>query len=226
MSVETNLAEVNARLDAACQKFDRPAASVNLLAVSKTKPFDMIQAAANAGQRHFAENYLQDALPKIEAASGMNLVWHFIGAIQSNKTRQIAANFDWVHTVSSLKVAKRLSAQRESPGALNVLIQVNINNEPTKSGVVASELLTLAEQIAQLEKLKLRGLMCIPQKTESFEAQRATFSACRSLMLDVQTALNCPHFDQLSMGMSGDFEIAIEEGATMVRIGSAVFGRR
>ena len=227
MSVEIHLKQLHARIAAACDKYGRDADTVNLLAVSKTKPVEMVQEAASAGQQHFAENYLQDALTKIDDTKPLNLTWHFVGAVQSNKTRQIAENFDWVHTVSSLKIAKRLSAQRP-PGKqpLNVLLQVNIDDEPTKSGLPASEVSALAAQAAQLDHIRLRGLMIIPRPGQTFDQQRATFGACAKLKQDVQAQLNCTLFDQLSMGMSGDLEAAIAEGATWVRIGTAIFGKR
>ena len=190
---------------------------VTLIAVSKTKPAADLQQAINAGQRHFGENYLQEALEKIEALKGQNLIWHFIGPIQSNKTKQIAENFSWVHSVDRLKIAKRLNEQRlENLEKLNVLLQVNIDNEPTKSGVLIDEIDDIIPHFQNFQNISLRGFMCIPSPDNS-----ANSFAKMAKILNKH-----PHLDTLSMGMSADLELAIENGATFVRIGSDIFGKR
>lgn len=199
--------------------------SVQLLAVSKTLPSEIIRQAAEAGQRNFGENYLQEALIKINSLEDLQLVWHFIGPIQSNKTKDIAANFDWVQTVDRLKIAQRLDSQRPSNrGKLNICIQVNIDNESTKSGIAATALFELAEKISQLNSLVLRGLMIIPRNTDDPRQQQQSFQQAQ--LLFKQLAEIYPSVDTLSMGMSGDMAMAIAEGSTMVRIGTALFGMR
>jgi pyridoxal phosphate enzyme (YggS family) len=203
----------------------RAPTEVMLLAVSKTYNHAAVRLAASTGQRDFGENYLQEALDKQAALTDADLVWHFIGPIQSNKTRGIAENFAWVHSVDRLKIAERLSAQRpEALPALNVCIEVNVSGETSKGGVIPAELLTIAEQVAKLPRLKLRGLMAIPAPTQDPLQQRAAFHQVRELF----DALNAQALglDTLSMGMSGDFEAAIAEGATIVRVGTAIFGAR
>jgi pyridoxal phosphate enzyme, YggS family len=203
----------------------RAPTEVMLLAVSKTYNHAAVRSAASTGQRDFGENYLQEALDKQAALTDADLVWHFIGPIQSNKTRGIAENFAWVHSVDRLKIAERLSAQRpEALPALNVCIEVNVSGETSKGGVIPAELLTIAEQVAKLPRLKLRGLMAIPAPTKDPLQQRAAFHQVRELF----DALNAQALglDTLSMGMSGDFEAAIAEGATIVRVGTAIFGAR
>ncbi|MBE0439976.1 MAG: YggS family pyridoxal phosphate-dependent enzyme [Gammaproteobacteria bacterium] len=207
------------------QQFNRPRQSVSLLAVSKTWPASMLRQLAEAGHQRFGENYLQEALTKIKQCTDLNLEWHFIGPIQSNKTRDIAQYFDWVHTVDRLKIAQRLSNQRPDDLApLNVCIQVNIDNEATKSGIAANELIPLAAEITQLPHLLLRGLMIIPAKTDNVEQQQASFHKARLLFEQLSTLY--PSVDTLSMGMSDDMTLAIAEGSTMVRVGSALFGQR
>lgn len=199
--------------------------SVKLLAVSKTQSADVLRQAAEAGQVYFGENYLQEALVKINALKDLNLEWHFIGPIQSNKTRDIAENFDWVQSVDRLKIAQRLSSQRPvSLGNLNICIQVNIDNESSKSGVAPTELLSLAKQISQLNNLQLRGLMIIPTHSDDIKQQQQSFQQAK--MLFRQLAEIYPAVDTLSMGMSDDMAVAIAEGSTMVRIGTAIFGPR
>lgn len=203
----------------------RASDSVKLLAVSKTQSADVLRQAAEAGQVYFGENYLQEALVKINALKDLNLEWHFIGPIQSNKTRDIAENFDWVQSVDRLKIAQRLSSQRPvSLGNLNICIQVNIDNESSKSGVAPTELLSLAKQISQLNNLQLRGLMIIPTHSDDIKQQQQSFQQAK--MLFRQLAEIYPAVDTLSMGMSGDMAVAIAEGSTMVRIGTAIFGPR
>jgi len=216
---------VQARIRAAEARFQRPPGSVDLLAVSKTMPAGRVAAAADAGLRRFGENYLQEALDKIEALRGRDLEWHFIGPIQSNKTRKIAEQMHWVHSVERLKIAQRLSEQRpESLPPLNICLQVNISHEVNKSGLMPADLLEAALAVAALPRLRLRGLMAIPVEIDDFDTQRHPFAALRELFEGLRgrgLAL-----DTLSMGMSGDLEAAIAEGATLVRVGSALFGPR
>lgn len=221
---------VQQRIEQARQKAARKD-EVMLLAVSKTKPLWMVETLAKAGQKDFGENYVQEGVEKIQATENRNdlpkLCWHFIGPIQSNKTKLIAQHFDWVHSIDRFKIARRLSEQRpDDKGELQVLIEVNISQEPTKSGVMPQEVLNLAQQISELPHLQLRGLMCIPQKAPTFEAQRAPFQQMRKLLHTLQTALPALPLDTLSMGMSADLEAAIAEGATIVRIGTDLFGAR
>jgi len=198
---------------------------LQLLAVSKTRPVEEIEAAYKAGQQAFGENYLQEALAKISALDKLSISWHFIGAIQSNKTREIANAFDWVHSVDRIKIARRLSEQRNPElEPLNICLQVNICNENTKSGVRHNEFTDLAREVANLPNLKLRGLMAIPEKVESLDMQRSIFRKMQQTMTELnQQGLD---LDTLSMGMSNDMEAAIAEGATIVRIGTAIFGPR
>lgn len=231
--IQANLQNVRLGIKLACEKFGRDPDHVALLAVSKTKPVSMIESAIALGQTHFGENYLQDALTKIEVIKGQTKppkpIWHYIGAIQSNKTRPIAEHFDWVHTVSSHKIAKRLSDQRPSHmQPLNILLQVNIDAEPTKSGVKPEQLLELIQTILELPGIQLRGLMAIPAPASEFELQRAPFKALGDLKQQCIAELGSElqGFDQLSMGMTGDLEAAIAEGATWLRIGTAIFGER
>ena len=217
--------QVQQEIAKATARFQRPAESVALLAVSKTRSVEEVAILANLGQTAFGENYLQDALTKIEALRDRHLEWHFIGAIQSNKTRVIAENFSWVHTLDRKKIAERLSEQRPTYlPPLQICIQVNISGELSKSGVGLDELGELIAAVAQLPQLKLRGLMVIPRATVHAEEQRESFSQLRL----AQEALTQSGYtlDQLSMGMSGDLESAIAEGSTMVRIGTALFGPR
>ncbi len=216
---------VNQRIQNACLQANRPASSVSLLAVSKTKPIEDILQLAQLGQICFGENYVQESLKKIEQCP--ELEWHFIGPIQSNKTKPIAENFQWVHSVDRLKIAQRLSTQRPpEQKPLNILLEVNISEEASKAGFTPHALLKAAEEIVQLPNLRVRGLMAIPQKAESLTAQRQPFAKMRQLL----EMLNQHHpewaLDTLSMGMSGDLEAAIMEGATMVRIGTDIFGAR
>ncbi|MDH5407616.1 MAG: YggS family pyridoxal phosphate-dependent enzyme [Gammaproteobacteria bacterium] len=216
---------IRARITDAEQKAQRQPGSVRLLAVSKTRPVEDIEQARHAGQIEFGENYLQDALPKIQALTGNGLIWHFIGPIQSNKTRAIAEHFDWVHSVDRLKIAQRLHEQRpDGLEPLNICLQVNISNDPNKSGLKAEQTLELAEQLGNLSRLKLRGLMAIPAASDDDAQQRQDFAALRTLAESLQQA--GIEIDTLSMGMSNDMEAAIAEGATIVRIGTAIFGPR
>lgn len=216
---------VRERLAIASSSFGRNSNQITLLAVSKTYDHTAVCAAARLGQRDFGENYLQEALDKQIAVADPSLVWHFIGPIQSNKTRGIAENFAWVHSVDRLKIAERLSAQRpDSAAPLNVCIEVNISGETSKGGVLPDDLDALAEEVALLPRLRLRGLMAIPAPTTDVTRQRADFHKVRGLL----EGLNSRGFnlDTLSMGMSNDFEAAIAEGATILRVGTAIFGAR
>ncbi|ARS50864.1 hypothetical protein PSMEN_21615 [Ectopseudomonas mendocina] len=221
-TIAENIAKVGARIREAAQASQRNFADIGLLAVSKTKPAEAIREAHAAGLRDFGENYLQEALEKQAALSDLPLIWHFIGPIQSNKTRPIAEHFDWVHSVDRLKIAQRLSDQRPAHLApLNICLQVNVSGEDSKSGCSPEELPELAQAIAALPNLKLRGLMAIPEPTDDVAAQHAAFARLRQLRDDLGLQL-----DTLSMGMSHDLEAAIAEGATWVRIGTALFGAR
>jgi hypothetical protein len=219
------LASVLARIEQASRHAGRDPASVTLLAVSKQQPVEVVRAAADAGQRHFGENYVQEALAKVGALRDRPLTWHFIGQLQSNKTRDVAESFQWVHTVDRARIAERLSAQRPHyAGPLDVLLQVKLADEVTKGGVVPDELPALAETVAGMPRLRLRGLMCIPAEQADEALQREPFRRLREL----SEALNRRGhaLDTLSMGMSADLEAAVAEGATIVRLGTAVFGPR
>jgi pyridoxal phosphate enzyme (YggS family) len=223
--IPEQLARVRQRIAAAAAACGRRPEDIHLLAVSKTKPAEAVRAAWRAGQRAFGENYLQDAMPKIEALQDLDIEWHFIGRLQSNKTGQIAAHFAWVHTLDRLKHAQRLSDQRrDDQPALQVCLQVNLSGEASKGGVSATHAGELAQQIARLPRLRLRGLMVLPAPTTDTARQRAVFRQLREL----QERLNADGLalDTLSMGMSGDMEAAIAEGATIVRIGTDIFGAR
>ena len=221
-TIADNIQLVSSRIQAATAAAGRSENSVQLLAVSKTKPAQALREAYAAGLRDFGENYLQEALGKQLELADLPLIWHFIGPIQSNKTRAIAEHFDWVHSVDRLKIAQRLSEQRpaELP-PLNICIQVNVSGEASKSGCTPADLPALAEAISTLPRLKLRGLMAIPEPTEDRAEQDAAFAAVQRL----QASLNLP-LDTLSMGMSHDLESAIAQGATWVRISTALFGAR
>ena len=219
------LTAVRARIGVLERRYRRTPGSVALLAVSKTKPPEAVRAAVAAGQRAFGENHLQDAMTKVEALAGQDVSWHFIGAIQSNKTRPIATHFDWVHGIEREKIASRLSAQRPADrGPLDVCIEVNVSGEDTKSGVPPAAVEPLARRVRELPGLRLRGLMAIPRPAEDFEAQRTPFRLLREILDDLNA--KGLGLDTLSMGMTGDLEAAIAEGATMVRIGTAIFGPR
>ena len=225
IDIKKRLFVTNSTIKKAEVAFNRQTASVQLLAVSKTWPANVLRDAAMAGQRLFGENYLQEALVKIDQLSDLDLVWHFIGPIQSNKTKDIASHFDWVQSIDRFKIAQRLSNQRPAElEDLNICIQVNIDNETTKSGVAMTDLLPFAEQINKLERLTLRGLMIIPAKTDDPDQQRAAFN--EAYQLYTQLADKYLTVDTLSMGMTGDMTMAIAEGSTMVRIGTGVFGQR
>lgn len=224
-SIQHNLQQVRERISAAAARCGRDPAEITLLAVSKTKPWSAIEEAAAAGQRCFGENYVQEGVDKIQQLANPALAWHFIGPLQSNKSRLVAENFDWCHTVDRLRIATRLNDQRpDSLPPLNVLIQINISDEQSKSGIMLAALPDLAREIAQLPRLTLRGLMAIPAPEDDYQRQLAV---CRQ-MADALNELkkNYASVDTLSLGMSDDLEAAVEAGTTMVRIGTAIFGAR
>ena len=223
--ISERLAQVKQLIRTYAQDCDRDPADITLLAVSKTKPVELIVTAYQAGQSDFGENYLQEAESKIEQLKHLDICWHFIGRIQSNKTRNIASQFDWVHALSSLKHARRLSDQRpEQLQDLNVCIQINLTGESSKGGINAEALPELLEQIEKLPRIKVRGLMTMPRADSSESEQKVVFSQLRQLLEDMQQQGHA--MDTLSMGMSGDMAAAICEGSTIVRIGTAIFGTR
>jgi pyridoxal phosphate enzyme (YggS family) len=224
--IDDQLAKVTARIHQAATAVGRNPQTVQLIAVSKTQPAQALAEAYAWGQRAFGENYLQEALDKqVQLASLAGIEWHFIGPIQSNKTRPIAEHFDWVHSVDRLKIAQRLHDQRpEALPPLNICVQVNIDDETTKSGVSLDELPALVAAIAPLKRLTLRGLMAIPAATNNTDQQRAAFARLHRAL--VQLNQQGYGLDCLSMGMSGDLEAAIAEGATFVRVGTDIFGAR
>lgn len=222
ITIKDNLAKVEQQIKQACQLASRDTNQVTLLAVSKTKSKDLIELAYHAGQREFGESYIQEAVEKItELQNYPDINWHFIGPIQSNKTKHIASNFSWVHSVDRVKIAQRLSEQRTPEDTpLNVCLQVNISDEITKSGVSINSLAELVETVTQLPHLTLRGLMAIPEKN----ASEQSFIKMKELFIHYKSLY--PSIDTLSMGMSGDLTPAIAHGSTMVRVGSAIFGQR
>lgn len=229
-SIAENLRSVRQRLADAATRAARAPADTRLLAVSKTCPAQAVREAHAAGQRAFGENYVQEALDKIHALDDLRpqLEWHLIGPLQSNKTRAVAEAFDWVHSVDRLKIAQRLSEQRPAGLApLNICLQVNVSGEASKSGVAPAELPALAQAVAALPNLRLRGLMSIPEPLEGEDAQRQPHRQLRELLeaLNTSGSLGSP-LDTLSMGMSADLEAAVQEGATLVRVGTAIFGSR
>lgn len=225
--IADRLTKVHCQIAAAAKAAQRQSQAIRLLAVSKTRQADELRQAWACGQQEFGENYLQEALDKIEALKDLNIGWHFIGPIQSNKTRPIAESFDWVHSVDRFKIAQRLNDQR--PGEmppLNICLQVNISEEASKSGVLPADLPTLAAKVAALKNIRLRGLMAIPASSDDPEQQRKPFAQMNNLLKSLQQQLPDQPLDTLSMGMSGDMDAAILEGATIVRIGTALFGPR
>jgi PLP dependent protein len=206
-------------------RYGRDADTVRLIAVSKSQPAAAIRAVAELGQREFGENYVQEALPKLEQLADLKLTWHFIGQLQTNKTRPVAEHFHWVHTLDRERIAVRLSEQRSPHAApLNVCIQVRLADEPGKGGISKTELAALARRVLELPRLRLRGLMCIPPPREGFEAQRQLFAELADCAQELRA--QGMQLDTLSMGMSGDLEAAVAAGATCVRIGTAIFGER
>ena len=226
-TIAENIQQVRQRIASACAEAQRDVQSVTLLAVSKTFPADSVREAVHAGQRRYGENYVQEAVDKMQALADLRaqLEWHLIGPLQSNKTRVVAEHFDWVHSVDRLKIAERLSAQRPAHlPPLQLCLQVNISGEDSKSGLAPAEVRDVAHQVAALPHVKLRGLMAIPEPAGDLQAQRRPHRALRELL----DALNREGLglDTLSMGMSADLEAAVLEGATLVRVGTALFGRR
>lgn len=224
-TIANSLQAVRQRIEQAANLAGRPVASIQLLAVSKNVPAASIRLAYTAGQRAFGESYVQEAMTKVEELNDLSLKWHFIGPLQSNKTRPIAENFSWVHSVDRARIAERLSTGRPAIlSPLQVCLQVNVSGEATKGGVAPDEVLALARHVQTLPRLKLRGLMAIPEPTDDIAKQRLSFVLMRQLL----EQLNGQGFqlDTLSMGMSDDFETAIAEGTTIVRVGSAIFGER
>ena len=224
-TISANLQAVITRIEDAARQFGRNPDGISLLAVSKTWPASDVREAALAGQKLFGENYVQEGIDKARSLESLGLEWHFIGPLQSNKTRPVAEIFDWVHAVDRLKIAERLSEQRpENLPALQVCIQVNVSGEQTKSGVSLDETAALAHRVAALPRIRLRGLMAIPEPVEDFAEQRIAFRRLREAF--EQLNKEGLSLDTLSMGMSHDLEAAIAEGATMVRVGTAIFGER
>lgn len=225
IGVTENFRKIQDLLAIAATEAGRKPSEIRLVAVSKKKPVAAVLAAASAGQRDFGENFVQEGLKKMDEAGRDDLIWHFIGHLQTNKTRLVAERFHWVHTVDRLKIAERLSQQRPHYAAdLNVCIQVNIDEEAAKAGVLAGEVPDLALAVSELPRLQLRGLMCLPAIREGFEAQRQPFAKMRKLKDSL--AESGIRIDTLSMGMTADYRAAIHEGATIVRIGTALFGAR
>ena len=223
--IRQNLQTIGKQINASCDTANRSHDSVTLLAVSKRHSMDVIREAYAAGQTCFGENYVQEMVEKATALAELSIEWHFIGPLQSNKTKDVAAMARWVHTIDRLKIARRLSEQRpETLPPLNVCLQVNVNAEASKAGVAVAEIDDLAQAVAELPNLKLRGLMAIPESTHDPIQQRANFA----ILAKAQVALQAKGYalDTLSMGMSGDIDAAIAEGSTMVRVGTAIFGQR
>ena len=224
-NVRERLAETRNRVASAAMRYGRDPNSVRLIAVSKTQPAAAIRTLAELGQRDFGENYVQEALPKLDELRDLSLTWHYVGQLQANKTRVVAEHFHWVHTLDRERIAVRLSEQRSPHAApLNICIQVSLEDEPGKGGISKTELAPLARRVLELPGLKLRGLMCIPPPRDGFEAQRQLFGEladCAHQLREQGIEL-----DTLSMGMSGDLEAAVAAGATCVRIGTAIFGER
>jgi PLP dependent protein len=224
-AIASNLQAVRGRIIKAASDAGRSPEDVALLAVSKTWPAECVRAAARAGQVAFGENYVQEGVDKVLATVDLGLTWHFIGPLQSNKTRPVAEHFAWVHSIDRLKIAERLSAQRPPDlPPLQVCVQVNVSGEASKSGCAAADALALCQAVAALPRLNLRGLMAIPEATDDFAAQRLPCRQLREIFEQVRAA-GIP-LDTLSMGMSHDLEAAVTEGATIVRIGTAIFGER
>ena len=229
MTIQQALETIHQQIQTSTQLANRPESAVTLLAVSKTKPNEAILEAYQAGQKAFGENYVQEGVDKIQyfEAQNIQLEWHFIGPLQSNKTRLVAEHFDWMQTLERAKIADRLNEQRPANKApLNVLIQINISDEASKSGIQPSEMIELAKHIENLPHLRLRGLMAIPEPTDDVVQQEQTFCQMRTLFERLQQALPYAQIDTLSMGMTDDMQTAIKCGSTMVRVGTAIFGKR
>ena len=225
----TNLASqlhaVQQRINQACERFARKSNNVQLVGASKTKPAADIRTLYNLGLMHFGENYLNEAITKQASLKDLDISWHFIGQIQSNKTKLIAENFNWVHGVDRFKIAKRLNEQCPIDKTLNLFLQINLDNETSKGGIAPEEAITLAKKLIELPNLSLRGLMALPQARNSFNEQKACFLTLKSLQTDINQALGI-HMDSISAGMSNDLEAAIAAGSTMIRIGTDLFGAR
>ncbi|MBG5929457.1 YggS family pyridoxal phosphate-dependent enzyme [Providencia rettgeri] len=226
MTIQNNISDVTARIEHAAAECQRSSQDITLLAVSKTKPCEAISEAIEAGQRQFGENYVQEGVEKIQYFSHRNdLIWHFIGPLQSNKSRLVAEHFDWFHTLDRAKIAQRLNDQRPSEKSpLNVLIQINISDENSKSGITLAEVTELAAQVATMPNLVLRGLMTIPAPETDYERQCAAFHQMNEAFEQLKNTY--PTVDTLSMGMTDDMRAAIHCGSTLVRIGTAIFGAR
>jgi len=224
-NIAENLKAVHARMDSAAKDAERSPEDIQLICVSKTRPARDVHLANCEGEEHFGENYLQESVEKIAQIGTHGVTWHFIGPIQSNKTRPIAELFDWVHSVDRIKIAERLSRQRpEALGALNILLQINISHEASKSGLLENEIEEALKVCCALPNLQVRGFMAIPEATDDKALQHANFGKMNNLLKKYQQSY--PQLTELSMGMSGDLEAAIHEGATMVRIGTDIFGKR
>ena len=225
----TNLAAqldgVQQRINQACERCARKPNNVQLIGASKTKPAADIRTLYNLGLMHFGENYLNEAITKQASLKDLDISWHFIGQIQSNKTKLIAENFNWVHGVDRFKIAKRLNEQCPIDKTLNLFLQINLDNETSKGGIAPEEAITLAKKLIELPNLSLRGLMALPQARNSFNEQKACFLTLKSLQTDINQALGI-HMDSISAGMSNDLEAAIAAGSTMIRIGTDLFGAR
>lgn len=225
MKIIENLDHIRNEISVAEKRFDRSASSVCLLAVSKTRSVDEIMTAVNEGQRHFGENYCQEAVEKIDAIGRPDLIWHFIGPIQSNKAKQIASHFDWVHTVDRIKIARRLDELRpENLAPLNVCVQINISGEETKAGIALDKADEFIGELEQFKRLKVRGFMSLPAPESNFDKQRIPFSILKQKLQELN--ISRPDLDTLSIGTTQDMSAAIAEGATIVRIGTALFGPR
>ena len=225
MKIANNLTKIRNKISVAEKQFGRKENSVCLIAVSKTRKINEIIMAINENQRHFGENYCQEAIEKIKTITQPNVVWHFIGPIQSNKTKQIAHYFDWVHTVDRIKIARRLDEMRpDNMAPLNICIQVNTSGEVTKSGLSINEVEDFINELKHFKRLKVRGLMSLPEIKPSFNEQRNSFSLLKKVLYELEA--DNPELDTLSIGTTQDMEAAIAEGATCVRIGTAVFGPR
>jgi len=224
-NIAKNLAQIQHNILIYCKKYQRNPGDIQLLAVSKTRPASSVRSAFNAGQQLFGENYLQESIEKINHLSDLAIQWHFIGAIQSNKTRELAENFSWIHSVDRIKIAQRLSKQRPvTLPPLNICLQINLNQESSKSGLNIDEVEPVLNEIISLPSIRIRGLMAIPIKADKLIEQRENFAQMKCLFQTLQK--KHPQMDTLSMGMSNDMEAAIAEGSTILRVGTAIFGAR
>jgi len=228
MQIQSNIKKINDDICAATQRSGRDASKVTLIAVSKRKPHEMIQQAIDAGHRNFGENYIQEAMEKIDFLGRESAIWHFIGHLQSNKAKFAVKYFDLIHTVDTVKLAKEINRQAQKIGKTQkILLQVNIARETTKSGAEENEIMDIAKQVCQFDNLHVSGLMCMPPFFDDPEDARIYFKELNQISKNIET-LNLPHtaMTHLSMGMSNDFTVAVEEGATLVRVGTAIFGAR